>query len=315
MDDAAAVIFQNLDSYSKLVELVDNGEAEGLHLECKAPIEPRLNRELKAKLAEAASGFSNTTGGVILWGVSTTKHSHSGLDVISQLEPIGNVQKLAQQVEAAMPTLTTPAITNSKTKILLEPNSSTRGIGITYVPMTNGDPVQSNIDHKFHFRNGDEFTVLPYVMLKRLFSASDSPDLEPFFRSALIELKSDGVWEIPVVLKNQSSAVAEHVNVLVVIENPAACEVTSASGFKDISSINPKMKILIAETDKVIHRGFNLIVGTVRIKMKVGKLAKRSLKIKIQIFANRMRAREWQMTIRLAKTGFSVTDVRDQFIY
>jgi hypothetical protein len=248
-------------------------------------------------------------------GVSTTKHSHSGLDIISQLEPIGNVQKLAQQVETSVPTLTTPAITNSKTKILLESHSSTRGVAITYIPITKGDPVQSNLDHKFHFRNGDEFTVLPYVLLKRLFAATDTPELAPIFSKDIVRLKPDGTWEIPVMVDNMSSAVAEHVNVLFIVENFDDCEFITATSFNDASNVNPKMKVLIAEPKAVIHRGLRTVVGDIRVKMKVGKLAKRILRIKIQIFANRMQAREWQMTVKLVKTGFSVSDGGNKFLY
>jgi len=44
----------------RIQELIDTGESESLHLDCKAPGAPQLSRDLRAKLAEAVSGFANT---------------------------------------------------------------------------------------------------------------------------------------------------------------------------------------------------------------------------------------------------------------
>ena len=69
--NAAGILFDRLSSFARLWELVLDGEAEGLHLECKAPHVPRLDRRQRVKLASALSGFSNTGGGVIVWGMGT----------------------------------------------------------------------------------------------------------------------------------------------------------------------------------------------------------------------------------------------------
>ena len=110
MSDAALEIFNSLSAWRHLQALIDGGETEGLHLECKSALSPSLNRDMKVKLARALSGFSNTAGGVVLWGVATTRHSHSKLDVISSLEPVGNCAAFEKQVRAAIPALTLPSV-------------------------------------------------------------------------------------------------------------------------------------------------------------------------------------------------------------
>lgn len=65
-------LYNELNKYENIERLIENGESEGLYLECKAPSKPSINREQKAQLAKAISGFSNTEGGVIIYGVSTT---------------------------------------------------------------------------------------------------------------------------------------------------------------------------------------------------------------------------------------------------
>jgi hypothetical protein len=193
--------------------------------------------------------------------------------------------------------------------------TDTRGVAITYIPKGLGDPVQSNVDNNFYFRSGDEFTVAPYSMIKRLFAATEVPDLHPLFRNPLATLGANGVWKIPISLRNDSSAIAEHVHIFVAIDNPSACDTIQIPDFGDVSSINPGKKIFMKDLQGVVHRGFNLVVGTLQVKMKVNKRPKRALKITIALYANKMRAREVEVAIQLAKTGLSTVVLKEHYLY
>jgi len=107
MLSAAEQSFNTLRTYADLEALIAEGETEGLYLECKSPSSPQLNKDLRVTLAKAISGFANTSGGVLAWGISTTKHQHSSLDVLSQLEPIGNCNNFMRQVMRSVITATT----------------------------------------------------------------------------------------------------------------------------------------------------------------------------------------------------------------
>jgi len=65
----------------------------------------------------------------------------------------------------------------------------------------------------------------------------------------------------------------------------------------------------------VIHRGLNNVVGTLRVKMKVGKRPKRLLKLSITVYANKMRARKLSTAIQLAKKGFTAISIKESFLY
>ena len=315
MADASLGLYNALNRYSDLEDLIAEGEAESLDLECKSPGSPQLGKDQKNALAKAISGFSNTAGGVILWGISTTRHAHSGLDVLTQIEPIGQCRSLAGQLASVVPRLTTPPILNVTSKTIKRRPNDTKGIVATHIPKHLGDPVQSNEDNLFYFRSGDEFTVAPYEMIQRLFLATISPDLHPVFASALVKLAADGFWEVPIVVENRSSAVGQHVMVSIEVLNPSSCEKISATSFTDESDVNIGKTVFHRALQSVIHRGLNTIAGTLRVKMKVRKRAKRLLRLKIEIYADKMRAREVAASVHLAKKQISVELKKARYIY
>jgi len=312
MTDAGRKFYDSLLKYSDLEELITAGETEGLYLECKAPTAPQLTREMRVNFAKALSGFSNTSGGVILWGVSTTKHEHSGLDVLTQIEPIGNCRLFAKQIENVAPTLSSPPLANVESKVVTQNKGDTRGVVITYIPEKLGDPVQSNIDNTFYFRSGDDFSVAPYEMVKRLFASTDTPDLHLVFQNKLVKLDENGMWEIPIIVNNSSSAIAEYTKVTVEVQNSSVCDEIKPTTFTDDSLVNPGKRVFTSDVNGVIHRGINMVVGRISIKMKVEKRAKRFLKLKISVYANKMRARVTDATLQLAKKGFSVISVKER---
>lgn len=308
-------VYKNLSSYSILLDLIADGETEGVHLECKAPSTPRITKEARAHLSKAISGFSNTAGGVIIWGISTTKQAHSGLDILTQIEPLGNAKTFEQQVRSLIPTLTTPPIINFHTKVIKQKSSDTKGVIIAQIPKNIGDPVQSNIDNLFYFRSGDGFTVAPYEMIKRLFSATDSPDLHPVFHTDIVECQEDGAFNIPICIENKSSAIAEHVTVSVLIENVKVCESITTDLFRDSSDINPGQKIYFSEFKGVVYKGLNQVLGNLKIKMKKDKRLKRRLDVKITLFANKMIAREVKYITNLSAKRCTFRKASDRLLY
>lgn len=316
MADGALVLFESLTSFDDFEELIASGEAEGLHLECKAPSEPRLNPDLKRKLATAVSGFSNTAGGVVVWGVSTTKHAHTGLDVLTQLEPVGQCKKLAQQIQNAIPTLTTPAVFGTQVRQVKGRPRDTKGIVLAYIPAYRGDPVQSNLDDFFWFRTGDEFRKVPYEMIKRLFAASDTPDIWPMVYANEAEMSEDGTWTIPIGCHNRSSAIGEHVTIHLTVRNPASCKVIVAHGLTDVSGVNPGRTVFGIVLQQVVHRGLHSRVGELRLQMAGKQRLKRALKLRFVVYANRMRARVVELSLQLTKKhGVRVIASSERFLY
>lgn len=309
---AAEDLFDALSTYGALEQLVTDGEVESQHLECKSPGAPNLKGDMRAKLAEAVSGFANSGGGVIIWGASTTHHDHSGLDVISQLEPIGTARLFGQMVDRAVRAAARPTVTAPPSRVLRRVATDTKGVVVTLVPAATGDPVQSTIDSNFYLRSGDSFAEMPYEILRRMFLGSSGPDLRALLRPDLVSKAADGKWTIPITIDNQSTAVAEDVVVVVTFLNPEACAEIVPVSFIDQSAVNPGMALYTVDVAPKVHRGLNRTVGRFHVKMRAGKFPKRVVRIQITLHANRMRERNTVFRIQLAKKGFSVTELEDR---
>jgi hypothetical protein len=316
MIDPARGLFDSFDSWASLERLIDNGESEGPYLECKTATGIHLQPGHRTHLAQALSGFSNTAGGVVIWGISTTTHAHSGLDVLTQIEPVGNCKSFRQQINLAMPTLAYPPVEGCVTKTLHPTAGATKGVVLAYIPKTPGDPVQALGEKKFYLRSGADFVEMPYEILKRMFAGTAGPDLVPVFDKRVVRNEGAGVWRIPILLNNRSSAVAEHTQVNVTFTNPGAFETaTAADGMFDMSSVNPGKTMFGSKTEGPIYRGLGQVMGSLLVKMKSGKRPRRVLKLSITVFSSRMRARQWEMTIQLASKGLSVKKTQDKFLY
>jgi hypothetical protein len=314
MADPAEALFNSVTSWKSLEKLITAGETEGLYLECKAPTSPGLNPGTRQHLAEAVSGFSNTSGGVVIWGMSTTKHAHSGLDVLTQIEPIGQVASLAANIDRAIPTLGYPSIRSVPSKIIRRQKADTRGVVMTYIPPTSGDPVQSVLDKKFYLRTIDGFVEMPYDVLKRMFAGTSAPDLRPILRSELVT-RTGNVWSIPLALLNESTAASMYTSVQVEILNPSACDQVTSNGLNDQSAVNPGKTVFGMDHDKPIIRGIGQTFGSLAVTMKRNPRPRRILELSVTVVAVNMRSREWKFRIHLGTRGFTVRETTDRFLY
>jgi hypothetical protein len=306
----------HLTTYAALGELINDGEAEGQYLECKAPRSPRLDRSQRSELGQSLSGFGNSGGGLIIWGISTTRHEHSGLDVLSQREPIGNVRRFAQQVDAAIPGLALPVLQVPPTRVVLTRRDAERGIAVTYIPPSPGDPVQTTGDRHFWIRSGAEFVQAPYDLVRRMFTGADAPDLIPIFDPRLCSLEADGSWTITFGLANMSSAAAAQTTLTVTVLNPEAVEtVVAVDGFQDIGAVNPGETMFGANLAATVYRGLNIVIGRLQVRMARGRRPRRVLRLGVNVFADRMRARRWEETIHLSRAGFSIRRSEQTYLY
>ena len=63
-----------------------DGREEDIHLEFKTVNDPEMNRDDRKNLAKCISGFANSDGGMVVWGVEAKKNA-DGIDCVSSRSP------------------------------------------------------------------------------------------------------------------------------------------------------------------------------------------------------------------------------------
>src|SRR3990170_8028339 len=98
-------------SETALDQLILDRQSEELFLEFKRSADngagPRLHDTDRANLAKAISGFGNSEGGVIVWGIECSARSDRG-DVASAKVPLQNPQRFVSWLEGAVSGCTVP---------------------------------------------------------------------------------------------------------------------------------------------------------------------------------------------------------------
>jgi len=210
MSGPAKAFYDSLSTFKDINDLVDNGEAENVILECKNHEIPKINDSLRTNLAKNISGFSNAIGGTLIIGANTDYRKHSGLDMITEITPIGNCETLSKAINIKIPTLTYPSITNFEVKTIETSRNSKKGVVIIYIPQSTSDPIQSIVDNYFWLRSGDTTVRMEYEMIKRVFLATESPDLALSLENK-VNKNERGEWEIPLFILNKTSAAARDI--------------------------------------------------------------------------------------------------------
>ncbi|MBW8011626.1 MAG: ATP-binding protein [Chloroflexi bacterium] len=307
-------LYESIRNFSDIEHLIQEGESESQHLEAKAPTHPTLTRDQKKYISKAVSGFSNSGGGVIVWGVSTIKHSHGNIDILSQIEPIANCKSFSNQIAKYIPLSTEPSILNFEIKTIKQNPGDKRGIIITLIPDAESDPIRTSDNKNFYLRVGDEFGDIPYEILRRMFFGSRSPDLIPNIDERSIKMGDQGFWELMVGVDNNSTVVAEKVKIIINFLNSQgqAVIIRDHRRFQDISDINPESNIYSSHYTDGIHKGFGLNFGNFRIKMN-GRF--QVLNMDISLFSSNMRATFYHYKLKFRKNTSEIVLVDQHFLY
>jgi len=290
---AALKLFNSIASMNSVNSMIDEGAVEDRILECKTIQGNNVNPGVKAHFSECVSAFSNTAGGVIMYGLETTKITQTNEDKLVQVQFIGNIAKAKKEIELAAVTMLTPAVVID-VRIIRKKKADTKGVLIVYIPKSQGDPIRANNDH-YYLRSGDSNYKMDHETLKRMFASVASPELEPEI-SPDLSTRKEGVWNIPVAISNLSTFSGKDVKVCVEVKNPDNFESISSADLPDQSKINLGRKVFIANLSQVVHKGMNTSVGELALKPKVGK---RKALLEVFIYATNMEQKAFEASILL----------------
>lgn len=150
------------------------GAVERLHIDFKEKHDRRngkLDDADKRNLAKAVSGFANSSGGILVWGIQ---------DKTISPKPIHEIEEFVQSLLELAPLLTDPAVQGIDGEWIASDEPG--GFGIIFIPESLLPPhrvILNNAKLKNHYytRTGSSFIVATHTQLEDMFGRRPKPHL------------------------------------------------------------------------------------------------------------------------------------------
>lgn len=171
--------YESIDLIS-INKFVEDGEAESINLEFKTVNHPERNDEAinsdKKNYSKTLSGFANSSGGIIIWGIYAKGNSKKQ-DVAKELKPIKELTSFFNSLNKLEGMVVTPTINGIKHE-KIELNND-EGFIKTFVPASETGPHMALNAGKYYYkRNGDSFYQCEHFDIVDMFSRKSSPSLK-----------------------------------------------------------------------------------------------------------------------------------------
>jgi len=184
----------------------------------------RLSQNDRNNLAKAISGFGNSEGGVLVWGVDCSQNPQEG-DVARALVPIEKVHRYKSLIEGAISGCTVPPHSRIQ-NIAIVDQSGVNGIVITLIPKSINAPHQMLPNRHYYIRAGSDFVPTPHDVLSGLFGRRPQPHVFHMFTTAPATIENSKVKiSVGFLIRNQGPGIASNVFItLMLVRVPGSDE-------------------------------------------------------------------------------------------
>ena len=192
-----------------------NGREEDLHLEFKTVSDNPFNKDDRKNFAKALSGFGNSAGGLVIWGVEARKNAE-GIDTASEKRPIKSLTRFISDLNSFTGEFVDPIVDGVRHKPI--PLEGDTGFAASLIPESQSAPHMAKAgEDRYYKRSGDSFYRLEHFDLEEMFGRRPRPVLE-FTAKPTREGKSG--LTIVLGLKNTGKGIAKFPYLSLEVEPP-----------------------------------------------------------------------------------------------
>ena len=194
--DAGLRVFRGLEVVDVLA-FVTEGRREDLTLEFKLAPANFGKRDDRRNLAIAVSGFANSIGGLIVWGISAEKDD-DGIDCARTPAPLADSALFMSRIVEHAARAASPPVEGVMHRLV----EGTGGpFALTLVPESDRGPHMAKLgENRYYQRSGDQFRMMEHYQVADMLGRRRKPALK---------LRLDQVGkDIAVLLTNEGRAVA-----------------------------------------------------------------------------------------------------------
>lgn len=289
---------------------VDEGRTESLHLDFKLKHNPSVgafDKDDRKNLSEALSGFANSEGGVILWGVGTRRQGDG--DRAAEVKPILDLRRFMSDLAQLTPEMVSPAVMGVRHVPILAPGETNAGIALTLIPQSDLTPhmARGPSMQRYYRRTGDTFRPLEHYEVADLFGRRAHPVMDAGFTWGVqIYTKLGGRGEayltISLVVRNQGRGLARYP--ALTLGQPGNFSVANWSGrygghlhFPLIPAPAGGWLRYAAGADLVIYPGDEVSVGFVSFSISSRQQEVTDFTMPYRIFAAEAQPLDWRFHI------------------
>lgn len=247
--DQAPALYESIAGLKGVRQLLKDGAKEDLHLEFKTKkneSRPELHDSDVRSLSRVLSGFANSDGGVLVWGVETDAESRA-----SVLKPIAKVADFESRLQKSLLNAVQPTIDGLRMESIPLDNKSGHGFVKMLIPRSDKTPHRSMYDREYVRRSGDQFYNLEHFDLEDAFGRRPRPVLE--LHVMLFARAGDDPFEdLRIDVRNAGRGLARHVNIIVEFP-PGTVMASWDHGWSNNSGINNRPVMLYNDDRGVIH--------------------------------------------------------------
>jgi len=172
--------FYNSIDLNKIDDFIDSKREEDLHLDFKRLNEPKMDRGDRKNLAKALSGFANSDGGIIIWGVDARPNSE-GINCAFDKIPILPLQLTISRLNEFTGSHVNPSVDGVIHKPVISENDS--GFAVTLIPSSDSTPhMAKGGEDRYYKRSGDRFIKMEHFEIEDMFGRRPKPILSLSYR-------------------------------------------------------------------------------------------------------------------------------------
>jgi len=179
------------EGYILIKKMVAENQEEHVFLDFKEKKDsssPGISDDDKRNYAKALSGFSNLAGGVLIWGVKTSKKRQDIPDAAQEEKPILHLKKFLTDLNSLINESLIPLNTGIYNYAVPLSEGDDKGFIVTYVPESELLPHRAMLKLNQYFtRAGDSFVMMEHHLLADSFGRRQRPKLN--FR---IDIRGEG---------------------------------------------------------------------------------------------------------------------------
>lgn len=186
-------IFQKLIYFGEdaIDDFIVNLQTEELFLDFKQAVSTgkngtSLHKDDRKNLAKGISGFGNSEGGVIVWGVECSRDYEIG-DVAKAKVKVKNVHRFLSWLENAISGCTIPSHNRVRNHIIsVDKNGD--GFVATYIPKSDLAPLMTTMGNNIYIRSGSNNVPAPYSVIAGMFGKRPQPNIELIVADRSLEI-------------------------------------------------------------------------------------------------------------------------------